>query len=190
MKQPWPAHLAELDQILALGRSVWCVNGRGDGLERRLEPAITAAAREAVAAAPPAAQDHLLVAWAAAYGRSPDPDKVFHEVIRAIEDIACPLVEPSKAQGGRSTLGTVIGELRNNSFTKWELLLPGHEGQPRDITHLVGMLELIWHAQVSRHGGAPKSRRQDQTEAQTVVHLAATVAHWLSSGVLRRKANP
>jgi hypothetical protein len=185
--QPWPMRLAELEQILSLGRSAWRVNAGGDGLERRLEPAVTSAARHVIAAAPPATQDHLQAAWAAAFGRHLDADKVFSEAIRAVEDIACPLVEQKKAASGTATLGTALGELRN-SFAKWELVLPGQDGQPRDISHLIGMMELLWHSQISRHGGAPKSRRQSPGEAQAAVHLAVILVQWLSTGVLRRKA--
>jgi hypothetical protein len=185
--QPWPTRLAELEQILMLGRSAWRVNVRGDGLERRLEPTVTMAARQVVAAAPPATQDHLQAAWAAAFGRHLDPDKVLSEAIRAVEDVACPLVERKKAASGTATLGTALGELRN-SFATWELVLPGQDGQPRDIGHLIGMMELLWQSQVSRHGGAPKSRRQSPAEAQAAVHLAVVLVQWLSTGVLRRKA--
>jgi hypothetical protein len=183
---PWPRLVAELEQILSLGRSAWRVNARGDGLERCLNPAVTDAAHQAAAAAPPAAQDHLQAAWAAAFGRHLDPDKALSEAIRAVEDVACPLVEHNKAAGGRATLGTAIRELRNSSG-KWELALPGKDGQPRDAAPLVAMMELLWHSQVSRHGGALKSRRQSPAEAQAAAHLAVTLVQWLSTGVLRRK---
>jgi hypothetical protein len=55
---------------------------------------------------------------------------------------------------------------------------------------LIGMMELLWHSQVSRHGGAPKSRRQEQAEAQAMLRLAVTLTHWLATGVLRPKAKP
>jgi hypothetical protein len=76
-----------------------------------------------------------------------------------------------------------------NSFAKWELVLPGQDGQPRDIGHLIGMMELLWHSQVSRHGGAPGSRRQNPAEAQAAIYLAVTLVQWLSTGVLRRKTS-
>jgi hypothetical protein len=135
---------------------------------------------------PPASHDHLQAAWAAAFGRHPDPDKAFTDAIRAVEDVACPLVEPNKATSGKATLGTVLRELEN-SRNKWELALPGSTGQPQDISSLIGMIKSLWHSQVSRHGGAPKSRRQTPAEAQAAVHLAVTIVQWLSNGILRRK---
>lgn len=124
------------------------------------------------------------------HGRNPNPDLAYTEAVRAVEELACPLIQPAQAARGRATLGTVIGELRGNSFGRWELLLPGQDGQPRDITHLIGMMELLWHSHVSRHGGAPKSRRQLQAEAEAMLHLAVTLTHWLTIGVLRRKNLP
>lgn len=97
----WRSQVAELEQILSLGRSAWRVNVPGDGLERRLEPTVTTAVRQAVAAVPPVTQDHLQAAWAAAFGRHLDPDKVLSEAIRAVEDVACPLVEQKRPQVAR-----------------------------------------------------------------------------------------
>jgi hypothetical protein len=181
----WVAQIAELDQILTLGRSAWRVNARGAGLERRIEQTVTVAARETIGTAPPITQDHLQAAWAAVYGRNPNPDLAYAEAVRAVEGLVCPMVQPKLTEHGKATLGTVIGDLRRNAFHRWELVLPGQDGQARDIDPLIGMLELLWHAQVSRHGGAPKSRRQDQAEAQAAVHLAVTIVQWLRTGVLR-----
>jgi hypothetical protein len=185
VRRDWAAKIAELDRILTLGRSAWRVNARGDGLERRIEETVTTAARETIATAPPATQDHLEAAWVAVYGRNPNADLAYAEAVRAVETRICPLVQPKLTQRGKATLGTVIGDLRSNSFHRWELALSGEDGQPRDIDRLIGMLELLWHAQVSRHGGAPKSRRQDQAEAQAAIHLAVMVVKWLDTGVLR-----
>jgi hypothetical protein len=49
------------------------------------------------------------------------------------------------------------------------------------------MMDVLWEAQVSRHGGAPKSRRQDEDEAKAVVPLAAVLVHWLTTNVLRKR---
>ncbi|GLY96571.1 hypothetical protein [Actinoplanes sp. NBRC 103695] len=180
-------HIDALDELLLLGGSAWCVRSSLDGLERRLDPTVTMAARTAVEASAGDAGQHLAAAWIAAYGRHPDPDKVMNESIRAIEAVACPLVEPARATRGKATLGTVIGELRNSGH-RWELALPGPEGAPADVSAVVAMLGLLWQSQLSRHAGAPKSRRQEQPEAEAAVHLAAALVHWLQSGVLRRKA--
>ncbi len=179
-----------LTEMLAAANSVWRVGKHPDGrlgLERRVDATVTMAVGEAVRAAPARAAQHLQTAWLAAYGHHADPDKAFNESIRAVEELACPLVQPSLATQNRATLGTVIGELSTNAGHLWELALPGTNGQPRDVVPVVSMMQALWQAQVSRHGGAPKSRRQDEDEAKAVVPLAAVIVHWLTTSVLRRK---
>jgi hypothetical protein len=180
-------HADALEELFTLGGSAWRVNASRDGLERRLERTIAQAARSAIENSNGDVSQHLEAAWVAAYGRRPDPDKVLNESIRAIEAIACPMVEPARAASGKATLGTVIGQLKNAGH-RWELVIPGLDGAPTDVTSLVAMLTLLWQGQVSRHAGAPKSRRQKQSEAEAAVHLTATLVQWLQNGVLRPKS--
>jgi hypothetical protein len=156
------------------------------GLERRINDTVTAAATQVVRSANDEAADHLRTAWEKTYGRDPDPDTAYREGVRAVESVACPLVEPKKAAKNLATLGSAIGELRSAGHV-WELILPAKDGQPRDVSTIVSMMESLWEGQVSRHAGAPKARRQTQAEAETAVHLAALLVQWLSTGVLRRK---
>ncbi|WP_433302298.1 hypothetical protein ACQP2F_08650 [Actinoplanes sp. CA-030573] len=184
-------YVRSLDSKLTAANSVWRVATRSDGrrgLERRVGQTVAAVVEESIRTAPQQAAEHLRSAWDAAYGRHPDADKAFNEAIRAVEEVACPMVENRKANAGSATLGTVIGELRHNSSHKWELALPDATGHPREVGNLVGMMEILWQAQVSRHGGAPKSRRQDDDEARAIVPLASLLVHWMTSGVLRRRA--
>ncbi len=143
---------------------------------------MTAAAAHAIRGAGDEAAEHLRAAWTAVYGRGPDPDRAYDEAVLAVEAVACPLVAPASA---RSTLGTVITDLRNQS-AKWELAIGDSTGRPSGPDKLVEMLQLLWQGQ-SRHAGAPNSRRQNQAEGEAAVHLAATLVQWLTSGVLRRK---
>jgi hypothetical protein len=179
--------LRDLDQILTDGASLYRFDIEGRCLVRRVDETAQQAADQAIASTTKPAADHLRAAWVAAYGLNPEPDKVFNEAIRAVEEVACPLVEQKKAAAGSATLGTVIGELGKNSPHKWELVLPGKDGQPSEVMPIVSMMEALWQAQCSRHGGAPKSRRQSQDEAEAAVHLAALLVQWLSTGVLRKK---
>lgn len=116
------------------------------------------------------------------------PDKAFDEAVRAVEAVACPLMEPKRARAGKSTLGTVIGELKSASH-RWRLGLPDRQDQPRSVDGIVLMLEMLetlWQVQLSRHAGGPVSRRQTLEEAQRAVHLAVLLVQWLVDGVLRR----
>ncbi|MFG3423690.1 hypothetical protein [Micromonospora sp. NPDC048063] len=180
--------LVALDPLLKDGGSLYRCDFEQHCLVRRVDDTTQAAVDTAIKSASASAADHLRAAWTAAYGLSPDPDKVFNEAIRAVEEVACPFVEQKKAAANSATLGTVIGELGKNAPHKWELMLPGKDGQPSEVGPIVSMMEALWHAQLSRHGGAPKSRRQNQDEAEAAVHLAVLLVQWLSTGVLRKKS--
>ena len=181
--RPHHWQFARLEELLTVGGAGWRINASGDGLERRVETTVTAALTQTVLSAGNEAADHLKFAWAAAYGRNPDPDKAYDESVLAVEAVACPLVAPTNM---RATLGSIIGDLRNQA-ARWELAIGDTTGQPAPPDRLIEMLQLLWQGQ-SRHAGAPNSRRQDQTEAEAAVHLAATLVQWLNSNVLRRKA--
>lgn len=184
----WGSTVNELDRILTVGRSAWRVNAGRDGLERRIDETITAAARQTIDDSS-TANGHLKAAWSAVYGRDPNPDLAYGEAIKAVEDLACPLVLP-RADNIR-TLGTVIRALQNDvgaNHSKWELVLAGKEGGPSNVESVVSMMTVLWEGQVSRHAGSTKSRRSSHEEAVAAVHLAVLIVRWLSLGVLRRKA--
>jgi len=137
-------NVRELQSTLTAANSIWRVAARPDlrrGLERNVDETVTDAVSEAIRTAPQQAAEHLRAAWEAAYGRNPDPDKAFNEAVRAVEEVACPLVEQKRANAGNATLGTVIGQLGKTAPHKWELALPDTNGQPRNVAHLVGMME-------------------------------------------------
>lgn len=181
----WDEALAKLEMLLIEGASLYEIDIDQHCLRRRVSAEAQTSFNIAVKEAPAAAADHLRTALKAAYGLQPDPDKVFSEAIRAIEEVACPLVEGRRAEAGKATLGSVIGQLKTAGH-RWELVLPASDGAPRDVESLVGMMQTIWQAQQSRHGGGPNSRRMTQKEASAAVHLAVLV-QWLSTDVLRKK---
>ncbi|MEV6369774.1 hypothetical protein AB0L86_23090 [Micromonospora musae] len=180
----WKATAGRVQGILDASGSAWRVNRTLDGLERRLDDTVTAAAELTIATSEDDAADHLGMAWRAAYGRQPDPDKAYDEAVLAVEAVTCPMVSPNNP---RPTLGTVIRDLRNQT-AQWELGIGDATGSPASIDRLVHMLALLWEGQ-SRHAGSQNSRRQTQMEGESAVHLAATIVQWLNSGVVRRKAD-
>jgi hypothetical protein len=173
---------SSLEGLLAAANSAWRVNAESRGLERRIDPTITRAVTTARSNANAESAEHLRVAWDAAYGLYPDPDKAYDEAVLAVEALVCPLVCPNN---GRRTLGTVIRDL-GNQRDQWQLAIGDKDGQPASPDRLEAMLALLWEGQ-SRHAGSPNSRRQTQTEAQAAVHLAATIVQWLSTGVLSHR---
>jgi hypothetical protein len=158
----WEQEDAEiLEGMLAAGNSAWRVSQQLPGLERRVDPTITAAVGTTIATAPEEAANHLRDAWTAAYGRHPDPDKAYATAVKAVEAAACPLVLPTTST---ATLGRVRDHLRD-APAKWELALPAKDGTPGQVTPVVGMMTSLWEGQRSRHAGTPSSRRQDQAAA-------------------------
>ncbi|GGK40816.1 hypothetical protein GCM10010124_37080 [Pilimelia terevasa] len=151
-------------------------------LARRVDSTVQAAFEEAVvAAAGTDAAEHLSRAWVSAYGLNPHPDQAYLEAVKAVEVALGPLVAPSN---NRRTLGSTIRDLLNQQG-KWELVFVDAAGQPADPKPLVDLLNVIWHGH-ARHGGAANSRVHSQEEAESVVHLAATVVQWVKLGALHR----
>ncbi|GAA4875887.1 hypothetical protein GCM10023222_35100 [Saccharopolyspora cebuensis] len=174
--------IKHLDRILTAGDSAWRVSSKLNSLERRVNETATAAAAHVSGTTGAEPAEHLANAWYSAYGRIPDPDKAYDSAVLALESVFCPLVSP---HNNRATLGTVIRDLRNQ-VSKWELAIGGPDGEPVGIAPLVQMLDLIWKGQ-SRHGGNSNSRNQTQAEAVAAVHMAITLAQWVSSDILTRK---
>ncbi|MGH7511202.1 MAG: hypothetical protein ACREMZ_17345 [Gemmatimonadales bacterium] len=176
---------ATLEEILESGNSIWRVSGEFLGLERRIDTTVTAAVSETVSSASDEAADHLRRAWESAYGRNPDPDTCYRESVLAVESAACPLVLPTAS---RPTVGLVRDHLRD-AGGKWELVLPDQDDKPAQVDVVVSMLSALEQGHRSRHAGSARNaRRQSQAEAEAAVHLASTLVHWLSTGVVRRKA--
>jgi hypothetical protein len=72
----------QLDQLLEDAGSAFTVDWLQRCLKRRVDPIVTVAAEQTMTAAP---GTHLREAWAAIYGRHPDPAKAYDEAIRAVE---------------------------------------------------------------------------------------------------------
>ena len=152
-------------------------------LQRRVDPAVQAAAEQAVASAESRAGDLLRRAWTAAYSRSPTPPSAYRDAVLAVETLACPAVLPTDQA---ATLGKVINHLRD-AADKWELGL-ADDGGGRAVDDVRGMFSLLWRGE-DRHGGRDY---EDVTfaEARAAVHLAVTLVQWLTDGVLRPRASP
>jgi hypothetical protein len=182
--QPLPGNITEmrltdLDEILSLGGSVWRVDFDRHRLIRRV--AATAQADFENASSPDdMASTELQDAWAAAYGRNPDPSDAWDHSIKAVEAALIPIVIPRK---DKATLGDVVGSL-NAQVSQWDLALRGHDNS-RSVAPLVAMLRLIW-PNPDRHG-SDSSRKPSLDEAQAVVSLAVTIMQWVRAGVLSRR---
>ena len=177
----WPKNssakaVEQLDQLLEDAGSAFTVDWGQRCLKRRVDPTVTVAAVHTMTATP---SRHLREAWAATYGRHPDPAKAYDEAIRAVEAAAIPVLLP---KGTKATLGTVRGHLRD-AGGKWTLAIKG--ANDGDVAPLTSMIELLWKGHVARHAGGPNYRPQRQDEAVMAVHLATTLVQWFISGAVR-----
>ncbi|MEW2325754.1 hypothetical protein AB0926_32525 [Streptomyces griseoincarnatus] len=177
----WPkgskaAAVERLDEMLMDAGSAFEVDWHQRCLQRRVDATVAIAADQAMSLD---AGQHLRAAWAATYGRHPDPSKAYDEAIRAVEAASIPVVLP---RGTRETLGKVHAHLRDAS-DKWELAIEGaNDGSVAPLTEMIG---LLWKGHVARHAGSPAFRPQRQDEAQMAIHLAATLVHWFRTGAVR-----
>jgi hypothetical protein len=178
------AYAQQLDVFLAQGGSVWRVGCDLHGLERRVADEVALRAHEVMSPKTRAAE-HLREAWSATYGRHPNPGHAYGEAVKAVEAAAIRVVCPNDLV---ATLGKIIGELRAKVDSWTTSLTPGGQN---GIDRAVGMLELLWKAQLDRHGTpdptAPFAASQEEAEA--AVHLALTLVHWFETGAIRRNTN-
>jgi hypothetical protein len=167
----------QLDQLLEDAGSAFTVDWLQRCLKRRVDPTVTVAAVHTMTATP---SRHLREAWAATYGRHPDPAKAYDEAVRAVEAAAIPVL---RQKGTKQTLGTVHRYLKHAGGS-WALAIEG--ANDGDVAPLTAMIELLWRGHlVARHPGGPNYRPQRQDEAEMAVHLATTLVQWFISGAVR-----
>lgn len=172
--------LRSVVDMLKEAGSAWEVtrDGRGFRLQRRVLEVVAASARQVFEVK--GAGDHLRKAWAAAYGRQPDPSRAYSEAVKAVEAAAQPIVTPKDP---KSTLGKMIPVLRD-APAKWEVVLVARPDFDR-VAVVQFMAELLWQGQTDRHG-TPSPVPVSQEQAEAAVHLAALLVQWFTGGSIRR----
>jgi len=175
-----------LEAILALGGSIWTVNGASDGLERRVTEAEKSASVTAMTPTDEAA-DHLREAWQNTYGVHPDPSDAWDHSIKAVEAIYIPIVCPYIQ---KATLGNVAGDLKTQT-TSWSFGLETSSTLTLDtgapisaVLTVESMIRMIW-PNPDRHEGGNK-RMPTLDEAQAVLGLAITLVQWGRDGLLSK----
>jgi hypothetical protein len=172
-----------LRRLLWEGRSAYRIADDHSCLVYRVDPTVEGAFKDAVAKAPATASELLAKAWYHAYRPEPDPTAAYREAVRAVEQLACPLVLPSNP---KATLGTVIAHLRD-APDKWSTVLTDKDGNQGDPAPVRELMNRLWTGQLSRHGGGASSREQTQEEAEAAVHAAVLLVQWLAADVLTKK---
>lgn len=178
-------YLDQLQELLLAAGSVYTVLGgrRRVQLVRRLDPTVARAVTATTAQSP--AGPLLDSAWRNAYGLHPDPTTAYRDAVRAVEQVACPLVLATSASNNSATLGTVRNHLRDAPHKV--AVHAGRQGRrrlSRTAGHDAGPA-------VDRPGVPPRRRRSlprpDPPEAQAAVHLAAALVQLLAAGALTRR---
>lgn len=172
-----------LGLILTQANSEWAVY-RSDGqfrLTKRLDPT-TQELTTSVASENDRASKHLTSAYAATYGRDPNPSLAYKEAVRAVEAAARPVVTPNDSV---ATLGKMISAMADKP-TKWKVSLEPEAGDP--VVKVVEMMRLLWTGQLDRHGTDDDTRPLNVSKdaADAALHLAATLVQWFRSGVISR----
>lgn len=157
----------ELGRILETAGSVWTVNSGGNGLERRVDATAKDAFLDVVGVGDVASEE-LSSAWAAVYGRNPNPSDGWDHAIKAVEEVLIPLVVPKQ---DKANLGHVTGQLKANP-SNWSFGLPENDVRTNGET-LEGMIRHIW-PNPDRHGGAER-RTPTQDETEAVLQIAVTI---------------
>lgn len=168
---------AQLRHILAAGGSALTVGPDDQTLVDVVDPTVAQMAAEAARPGDAAAEE-LSAAWAAAFGRGPDPSDAWDHAIKAVENVLIPLAEPKNKE---ATLNSAVSAIAN-SPDRWQTTFPQRE--TRDVEPIVGMLRMIW-PNPDRHGGIDgASRPPTLEEARAVVTLAASLVQLGRSGDL------
>lgn len=177
-----PSAAEALEEILRLGNSAYAVSTDGKRLEMRIAPEVKAQVEEVIAAAAGSAGDHLTNAWNEAYGREQDPVKAYSESIKAAEAALAPVVSPNDL---RATLGTMIGQVRANP--QLYAFAIGDGANSDGVQTVLHLMQALWEGQTSRHAGVNPTREETSAEAQTAVHIAASLVQFGSSGAFARR---
>jgi hypothetical protein len=180
----WVAQVAELQRILLDGGSLWEVASDLSQLQHRVDrsqrAAMAASLEVASRSSRKAAAADLEKAWAAAYGRDPDPSNAYRLAVRAVEHACVPVVHPKDKT---ATLGKVRDRLRD-SPAKWTVDLG--RGGPAEVGLLVGLISVLWTGHDDRHGGQVDFVEVTQQQAESAVQLAVLLVGWFAAGHIRQ----
>lgn len=176
----------DLQALLREGHSIWKVSDTFDGLERRQESTVTAAAHRASETARsfgrPASAEHLEKAWRHTYGLHPEPSKAFGEAVLAVEAVAVPAIVPAHAG---AHLGHVYGQLSRQG-SLYDVVISDRAGNPSSVEPVTQLVGLLWHGHTDRHEGNEPAIPITQEAAEMALHTATTLVQWFSSGCVRR----
>jgi len=172
------AQVAErLEWILSSGGSAWRVSfGEPYELVKRVDGTIQNAAKAVIDQNddPGAA---IARAWSNCYGRSPNYDEAYRNLVLAVESVLHPLAAPMDL---RATLGKATAHI-GATKDKWTV-----GGMDNGADALLDLLSLIWTNQ-ERHARPDGTiRGVGKEEAEVALSAALTVVQWANAGAIRK----
>ncbi|MDE0135697.1 MAG: hypothetical protein OXM54_12745 [Acidimicrobiaceae bacterium] len=179
IQDPWEA-AETVKSYLDDARSVYDIFHVGDWeykIDYRQPPEITQLVEHATSDGSRSAE-HLRRAWLLAFSRDADPNAACVEATKAIEAAARSTIEPNNT---RATLGTMIAAMEAKP-TKWatDLTSPDLDG----VGTVIGMMKAVWKGHL-RHGNPSEPLDVPAERCEMIVHSAALLVHWFTSGRMR-----
>ncbi|NEA24574.1 hypothetical protein [Actinomadura bangladeshensis] len=178
---------ASLRRLLEESRSVYEIRPDQRGLRRRVQvtagEAVERSGGFAEAAGRPVARHYLLQAQSKVYALQPDPGGAYADAIRAVEEVANPLLLPRDPY---PTLSKARNHLRD-AADKYEFAIPDRAGGPGPVTPVLEMLNALCSGHSDRHAGGPNNAPVTQESAEAAFTMAMTLVHWFSTGAIRRR---
>ena len=124
------------------------------------------------------ASDHLRRAWSHAFARQPDPSAACIEAAKAVEAAALATVEPNNR---RATLGTMLKAMEAKP-EKWTTVFESSDAGSLETA--ISMMRMIWKGHL-RHGNPEEPIDVSTEQCEMIVHTAALLVHWFSSGLIK-----
>jgi hypothetical protein len=182
--------IEDLNRALLESGSILAVAGDFGAfrLERRVSPETQSAMQQAQQPSGNASE-HLRDAWAAAYGRDPNPGEAYRHAVKSVEALAIQLAEPNNTN---ATLSTAIGALRSHPGQFTSVLANQARKIGNPPTELTGfdttlaLMSLLLRNQTDRHSPGdmhevvPITQEQAEWAVQTAVYLVEVLRRrWL-----------
>ena len=128
---------------------------------------------------------HLQKAWDRTFGRDPDYQYAYAEVVRAVEAVICPLVEPNN---GKSTLSSVANVMRSQPGWHYTIEPKDEHAQvPGGFMRLA--VEAIMNNHQQRHESGGDSASVTERQTKGALYMAVSIVQAAHDGLITRDRN-
>lgn len=176
--------LKELDAMLVAGGSKWhvVIEGEKARIESRVDQTTTDAYQQLINSTEDYAR-LLKTSWEYCYGRQPSPSETYTYAIRAVEAASWRIITPNNQ---KATLGTLINDLRAQAQASKVVFAFKDNKESDSVDTVVSLMKRLWNSQTDRHATG-SFVHPSQIEAEAAVHMAITLCHFFTKGLITRK---